>query len=72
MLNIPLYGKKKLLLACEYGIILSRVMKGMDKELTPEIVKRLEEIILKEFTAKSANRVALDMIPNLLASIETK
>ena len=72
MLNIPLYGKQKLLLAFEYGIVLARVIKDQEQELTPEIVKRCEEIILKEFTAKSGDRVALDMVPNLLASIETK
>lgn len=72
MFKLPLFGKKKLLLAFEYGIVLSTVIRDQGKELTPEIVARCEEIIEKEFTAKSSNRVALDMIPNLLASIETE
>ncbi len=72
MLNIPLYGKKKLILSFEYGIILSQVAKERGIELTMELIARCEEIIEKEFTAKSTNRVALDMVPNLLASIETK
>ena len=73
MFKIPLFGKQKLLLAFEYGTVLARVMKDFkDEELSPEVVKRCEDIILKEFTEKSADRVALDMVPNLLASIETK
>lgn len=72
MLNIPLYGKQKLLLAFEYGVILAQVAKEQGIEVTPELVERCEKIISKEFTQKSGDRVALDMVPNLLASIETK
>jgi hypothetical protein len=72
MFKIPLFGKQKLLLAFEYGVILSQVAKEQKLELTPEIMARCEEVILKEFTEKSGDRVALDMVPNLLASIETK
>jgi hypothetical protein len=72
MFKIPLFGKQKLLLAFEYGVILSQVAKEQNMEITPELIARCENVILKEFTSKSGKRVALDMIPNLLASIETK
>lgn len=72
MLNIPLFSKKKLILAFEYGVILAKFTQDKNVELTPEIISRCENIIEKEFTTKSANRVALDMIPNLLASLETQ
>jgi len=72
MFNIQLYGKQKLLLAFEYGVILSDVAKDRKIPLTNEMVTRCEEIIEKEFTAKSSNRVALDMVPNILASLEIK
>jgi len=70
MFKLPFYGKKKLLLAFEYGVILSDVAKDRGIPLTPEIVARCEDIIEKEFTSKSSTRVALDMVPNILASME--
>ena len=72
MISIPFYSKKKLILAVEYGITLSETMKGMNQELTPEIVKRAEDIILKEFSIKNPERLSIEMIPNLMASIEPK
>ena len=72
MFKIPLYGKKKLVMAMEYGVILATVAKDRNIELTPEIVARLEDIVVKEFTDKSYERVSLDMIVNILASLEIK
>ena len=72
MFKIPLFGKKKLLLAFEYGVVLSQVAKEQGIEVTPELVERCEKVISKEFTEKNGVRIALDMVPNLLASIETK
>lgn len=63
------YNKKKLLLAFEYGIILKDVAKD---KLNPEMVQRAEDIIVKEFSKKSASKLACEMIPNLLAIIEPK
>jgi len=70
--NIPRYSQKKLLLGFEYGVTLSDTMKGMNQELTPEIVSRAEDIIIKEFSQKNPERLAVEMIPNLMASIEPK
>lgn len=70
-MRIPIYGNKKLRLAFEYGVALSNTMHEMGKELNGDICTRAEEIIVKEFSTKSAFKVANEMIPNLLASIET-
>ena len=70
MLKIPLYQTKKLLLALEYGVILSETAKNRKVNLTPEMVKKMEEIVSNEFKNHSASKVALDMIPNILAVFE--
>ena len=72
MIKIPIFGKKKLLLAFEHGVILSETAKSLGKELTPDIVKRMENIILSEFPAKDPERLSIDMVPHMLAAFETK
>jgi len=71
MWKIPLHSNKKLRLAVEYGIILSETAKKKGIDLTPEMVKKMEEIVLNEFQTKSAMKVALEMEPNILAVFET-
>lgn len=68
---INLFGKQKLLLSFEYGVILSQVAKEQGIELIPEILKRAEEIILDSFKRNSSEKVAIDMLPNILAIFET-
>jgi hypothetical protein len=72
MLGLPFFGKKKLLMAFEYGVVISDVAKERGMKLDTEVIKRLEDIIAKEFSKKSYTQVALEMIPNILASFETK
>jgi hypothetical protein len=72
MLGLPIFGKKKLLMAFEYGVVISDVAKERGMKLDTEVIKRLEDIIAKEFSKKSYTQVALEMIPNILASFETK
>jgi len=72
MLGLPIYSKKKLLLAFEYGVILSEVAKEKNIPLTSEITGRMEEIIKKEFIKKNPTRLSVDMIVNILASFEPK
>ena len=66
----PLYNSQKLLLALEYGVTISEVAKERGVELTPAHIHRAEGIILKEFREKTAERVAIDMIPNIMAVFE--
>jgi hypothetical protein len=70
-MNFGLYNKQKLLLAFEYGLVLSDVAKQKGVELTPEIVKRAEDLLEKEFKANTASYNATHMVPNLLAIFET-
>ena len=71
MLNLQFYNKKKLKLAFEYGLVMADVAKQNGIEITPELVQRAEEIIVKEFSNKNASKVACEMVPNILASFET-
>ena len=71
MLNLPLYSQKKLLLSFEYAIVLYDVAKMNGVELTPELIERTQSMIIKEFTKNSPTRIAVNMIPNLLAMFET-
>jgi hypothetical protein len=71
MLKLPLFGKKKLLLAFEYGLTISQVAKEQGVELTPELVEKAEKIIFNEFKNQTPTRVSVEMIPNILAVFET-
>jgi len=70
MLKIPIYLNKKLLLALEYGVILSETAQARGVKLTPEMVKKMEEIVSNEFKNKSTQKVALEMEPNILSVFE--
>lgn len=65
-------NKEKLLLAFEMGVVLADVAKAQGVEVTPELVKRMEDIILSEFGHKSASKLACEMNVLLLAAFETK
>lgn len=66
--KVPVYifGKSKLLLAFEYGVILSQVAKEQNVEITPEFIKDAEEMILGEFPRTRATRLATEIVPNIL------
>ena len=68
--KIPIFGKQKLLLAFEYGVILSETAKDKGIELTPEIVKKAEEMILSEFPGKTPTRLSVETLANILAMFE--
>lgn len=70
-LPIPIFSRKKLLLAFEYGLILGEVAKAQGVEVNPQLVERIEEIISQEFPRKSASKLACEMELNLLAAFET-
>lgn len=67
MFSINLFGKKKLLLAFEYGMMMSEAAKDLKVPLTRELMERAEEVIMGEFPKKDAETLAFDMGPNLLA-----
>jgi hypothetical protein len=69
-LNLPFFGKQKLLLAFEYGVVLRDTAAEMGVELTPEMVNKAEEMILNEFNGKTPTRLSVDMLTNILAMFE--
>lgn len=71
MLNLPIFGKKKLILAFEYGMIFASCAKDQGMELTPELSLRFEEMLWNEFKTKSSEQLAVDMLPNILSVFET-
>ena len=72
MFSLPIYSDRKLLTAFEYGVVLATVALERKVPLTPELVKKMEDIILEEFRSKDWKTLNTEMIPNILASFETK
>lgn len=71
MTKLPfIFGRKKLLLAFEYGIILGQAAHKQDIEVTPELVEKGEKMVEGEFTSKSATQLAVEMEPNILSVFE--
>lgn len=70
MLKLPIFGKKKLLLAFEYGLILAKTAQEHKIELNADHVKRAEIMIEGEFRNQTVEHNAVNMIPNLLTVFE--
>ena len=71
-LNINCFGKEKLLLAFEYGIMMSQVAEKQKFNLNTKVVKHAEEVILKEFKDKTPTELASQTLGIVLAIFETK
>ncbi len=71
MIKIPLHSNKKLLLAFEFGLHIADVAKEQKVELTPELMKRVEKILLHEFQTKGAQYIANNWPALLLSVFET-
>jgi len=71
MFNLPFYfGRKKLFLAFEYGLILSEVAQKQGVELTPEIVARAEKMIENEFKNNDPTHLATQIVPLIMSVFE--
>jgi len=68
--KFPLFGKKKLLLAFEYGVVLAEVAQKQGIEMTPELIKKAEIMIENEFRNESLSRLSGTMIINILSVFE--
>lgn len=64
------FGPKKLLLAFEYGLILSELAHKEGVEVTPEMVKRAEKMIEGEFSTQRATHLAGNIVPNIMTVFE--
>lgn len=72
MLNLPLFGKEKLLLAFEYGMTIAKTAQDMKVELTPKIMEAAEIMLESEFRMHDATYLAqpANMVPNILTAFE--
>ena len=69
-LKFWLFGKSRVLLAFEYGVVLAETAQVLKIELTPEITAKAEVMIIGEFSTRTANELATDMAPNILSVFE--
>ena len=65
------FRTQKLMLSFEYGVILSQVAKDRGVELTPEIVRKAEEVLLDAFCRYTPTQLAVEMEPIILSILET-
>lgn len=72
MLGLPIYGKRTIRLAFEFGLVLSEVAKEKGVTLTPEISSRAENVFLNEIKTNGFRKTALNFVPLVLASFEVK
>jgi len=70
ILNFRLYGKKKLLLSFEYGVVLAQVAHTHDVEIDSEFMTRAEKMIENEFKTRPAEDLAIDMGSNMMSVFE--
>ena len=66
----PLWGEKTLKIALEFGVVLSEVAKEQNKEITPEITEKAEEVFIKELKLNGIDKTALNFVPLILACLE--
>lgn len=69
-LPIIIFGRKKLLLSFEYGVVMAETAQKMKVEMTPELIEKAERMIEGEFTRKSAENLAGQIVPNILSAFE--
>jgi hypothetical protein len=67
-----LHSNQKLLLAFEYGVILTQTVQKLGFELTEDQMISAERMILTEFKENDATTIAQQMLPNILAILEPK
>lgn len=70
--NPPIYGKKTLRIAFEFGVVLSEVALKNKVNLTSEISTRAEDILIKELRDNGFRKTALNFTPLILAALEVK
>jgi hypothetical protein len=69
-MRVPLFGKKKLLLAFEYGMILAKTAHENGFVITHEFMEKAEVMIEGEFSTQSATQLSVDMAANILSTFE--
>ena len=67
-----IYGNRKLIAALEYGLVIGDVAKNNNITITEEMVSNIENMIINEFSSKNVEKLAVEMIPNILSCFDTK
>jgi hypothetical protein len=67
---LPIYGKKTIKLAFEFGLVLAEVAKEKKIEMTPELSLRAESVFIKEINEQGLKSVACQFVPLILACFE--
>ena len=67
---IPIYGKKTMLLAFEFGLVISDTARTRNIRLDREIAERAEEIFFEEIRLNGFKKTALNFTPLILAALE--
>ncbi len=70
MPKFPFFGKKKLMLAFEYGVTIARVAQEQGIEMTPALIEKAEIMLEGEARAQTATHMAVNMLPNILSAFE--
>lgn len=70
MLKFPFFGRKKLRLAFEYGLILANVAKENNVEVTPDLVAKAQAMLVGEAQTQTATHMAINIVPNILSAFE--
>ncbi len=70
--SINRFGKKKSLLAFEFGVVLSDVAKQLNIEMTQDIVLRAEKLLETELGGNSIEHFACNMNIYTLAILEPR
>lgn len=70
MLRLPFFGRKKLLLAFEYGLVIAQTAQAQGIELTPEFVKKAEVMLEGEFKSQTPTHLSVNMLPNVMSVFE--
>jgi len=65
-----IFGKKKLLLAFEFGVILRDAAESLDVRVTPEMVIKAEDLLLNECRTGTAEKFACNMTMYTLAVLQ--
>lgn len=68
--RIPFFGRKKLLLAFEYGVMISQTALAQGVEITPELIEKAEIMIENEARIQTETMFATQMVPNILSVFE--
>ena len=67
---LGLYTKQEIGLAVEFGVTTSETARGIGMKKFGPVVQKVEDILISEFLKRPTEKVALDMVPLILAAFQ--